>query len=220
VSWQAVEAVREHSRATHSARLIALCLASHAHADGSNAFLSITTLQREAKLANRSTVVNGLRRLRELGEVEQTDTRPSGTPVYKLTLPIEGSSKTGPAASPENELPTYLGGPLSAPTSPIGDGAGPVLDGIGPVSGPEPLEVVTESSRNLKEGALSISDGEQGLEELRSYVAELRAASEGRWGGLLEGQLVEAEQRLEDAEVIDLETRRWTNRVERQAVAA
>lgn len=134
VSWQAVEAVRERSASKHGARLVLFCLASHARPDGSQAFLSLSTLQREANLS-RSRVVEGIRRLRELGEIEQTHTRPGGTPVFRVTL-VAGS-ETEPGS--ETELaPHGQGGSVSDPT-------GSVLRRGGSRSEPETSEPLVEA---------------------------------------------------------------------------
>jgi hypothetical protein len=198
VSYQAVKAVLGHSRATGSARIVVFCLAEHARKDGTNAFLSITTLQHEGGFRSRSTVVNALRRAEELGEIERVGEKSRGTPVWRISLPLEDSTPLHPRAdcncAPcEKARDSAYSGPENGPvqesdqqegvataTSPIGDvtglipdPTGPILDATGPVHVPEPVEPPREPPREPKR-VFPISEEEKVVEAIETAEATLR----------------------------------------------
>ena len=167
MSYRQGDAVSMYSQSKGAPREILRVLAAHAHEDGGNAFLSITTIQHEANIGSRTTVIRGLQILEhELGEIIREGTRPSGTPVWRITL-LDGRKPLHPrpgckctlcrrASDGQCDCPKCVvqsvdqGGPVSGPVDPpeapggsangpggpVLDGGGPVLDGGGPVLGP------------------------------------------------------------------------------------
>jgi hypothetical protein len=84
MSWQASEYVTKHSRQTGSALAILLIVATHAHADGTGAHMSIATLMSEGHLSE-SQVRRTLRRLEASGELERAALpHGSGTNIYTV----------------------------------------------------------------------------------------------------------------------------------------
>jgi hypothetical protein len=81
VSWQAVEAVRDHSESRGAARTVGFVLASHADKYGNNIFIGLDRIMVEAKVGRKSAV-DGRRWFLENGEAELTD-RPDGQPLMK-----------------------------------------------------------------------------------------------------------------------------------------
>lgn len=71
MSWQAVEAVQERSRARGGARLVLLAIASHADPETGEAWPSLATIAQKAGLGVRQTQVH-LRRLETSGELFTT----------------------------------------------------------------------------------------------------------------------------------------------------
>lgn len=180
MSWQAVDAVLEYSRAKGAARMVAIVLASHADRHGRNTHPSVSTIKREANLGSRSTVVKALEQLLALAEIECTETRGRGNRVFRFTLPIS----TGPASGPVNRsagLPVT--GPASGPdaehpTGPLLDATGPLSNGIGPASGPEPLGTVRRTEPPLMvppkggHGSRRARDRDRLETEQRAWAAE------------------------------------------------
>ena len=91
MSVQAIGYVLEHSRATHSARLVLISLANHAGGDGGDCYPSIPTIARETRLGE-STVRVALDRLKEDGEIVEVGTGPRGTRRFRLVLTPAGSA--------------------------------------------------------------------------------------------------------------------------------
>lgn len=91
MSWQAMVHVLEHSTATHSARLVVLSLASHADAEGRNAYPSIATLAHQTRLGE-STIRAGLEWLKDAGEVVEDGLGPRRTRRFHLLLDPAGSA--------------------------------------------------------------------------------------------------------------------------------
>lgn len=85
MSFRVTAWVLEHSEARLAARLVHLVLAEYAHDDGSNAFPSVETIARKARISPRA-VHDSLRKLREEGWIEPMGTRDSGTVVYRVVL--------------------------------------------------------------------------------------------------------------------------------------
>jgi Helix-turn-helix domain len=68
MSFQAVSWVLEHSRARGNARLVLISIAACSNREGENAWPSVETLAREARVSER-TVQYAIRRLEQLGEL-------------------------------------------------------------------------------------------------------------------------------------------------------
>ncbi len=87
MSLQAQSAVINHSQATGSEYLVLLMLANHAHADGTGAYPSVSTLAREARVGIR-TCQEAIKRLIQLGELQrELRAGPRGVNVYHICLP-------------------------------------------------------------------------------------------------------------------------------------
>lgn len=80
LSW-----VLKNSESTGGCRLVLIVLADHAHDDGSNAYPSVATMAREARMSERA-VQYALRKLEEAGEIVKTGVHPAGMTMYALTL--------------------------------------------------------------------------------------------------------------------------------------
>jgi hypothetical protein len=83
ISW-----VLRNSEARLGARLALLVLADHAHQDGTNAFPSVATIGKEARMSARN-VQYALRRLVSDGSIELTGQRPTKdgwVNVYKVVM--------------------------------------------------------------------------------------------------------------------------------------
>lgn len=103
MSVQALAWVLENSRATHGARLVLIAIANHANKDGEDAWPSVRTLAREARLSERQ-VQYAIRKLEKLGELTIFEGRgPKGCNRYAIT-PI---TKSGfwPDRSPPGSAP-------------------------------------------------------------------------------------------------------------------
>lgn len=81
MSWQAMEAIRDHSESRGAARTIGFVLASYADKYGNGIFVSLDRLCEEAKVA-RKTAVDGRAWFIERGEAELVD-RPDGRPLLR-----------------------------------------------------------------------------------------------------------------------------------------
>ncbi len=82
VAW-----VLDHSPATLGSRLVLIVLAEHAGPDGRNAYPSVNTIARRARLSRRS-VQYALRELENLGCITLTHRRDGGTNVYRVNTDI------------------------------------------------------------------------------------------------------------------------------------
>jgi hypothetical protein len=89
VSVEAMTSVWRHSKAKRGGLLVMLALADHAHDDGTNAYPSVRTLARKARLSERG-VQKALRALEAIREIEPTGVSSTGTVVYAITLPMGG----------------------------------------------------------------------------------------------------------------------------------
>ncbi len=85
MSVQALTWVLEHSRAEHSARLVAIALANHAGTDGADAYPSIPTIAREARIGE-STVRAAIEQLKDLGEIEEVGVSRLRTRVFRFPM--------------------------------------------------------------------------------------------------------------------------------------
>lgn len=97
MSLRAVLAVFDHSESQLATRLVALALADHAHDDGSNAYPSVDTIARKARV-NERTVRRGLRWLERQLEIMATGRTKNGTTVYHFTIVEPLALPTGLAA--------------------------------------------------------------------------------------------------------------------------
>lgn len=100
MSVQQLALVFERSRAENAERLVLLSLANHAGGDGGDAYPSIATIAREARIGE-STVRLALKRLKALGEIVENDL-PSqlGTRSFRLTLPDAPAPDRSPSRRP------------------------------------------------------------------------------------------------------------------------
>lgn len=78
MSWQVMEAVRDHSESRGATRTVAFVLASYADQWGNDIFISLDRLMKEAKVG-RKAAVDGRRWLVDNDEAELVD-RPDGQP--------------------------------------------------------------------------------------------------------------------------------------------
>lgn len=81
MSYQASEAVRDHSRSRGAARTVGFVLATYADKYGRNIFVGLDRIMAEAKV-NRKSAVDGRRWFLENGEAELVD-RPDGKPLMR-----------------------------------------------------------------------------------------------------------------------------------------
>ncbi len=110
MSVQAQTAVINHSRARGSVYTVLLMLANHAHADGTNAYPSVETLAREARVSVR-TVQGALQHLIAMGEVSCTPREgPRGTNIYSILLPIQGTPAESAPRKVRHDTPQILQG--------------------------------------------------------------------------------------------------------------
>lgn len=78
--------VFRYSESTLATRLVALGLADYAHDDGTNAWPSIRTLARKARVSERACQY-ALRKLeQELGEIEATGVTDAGTTIWRICM--------------------------------------------------------------------------------------------------------------------------------------
>jgi helix-turn-helix protein len=83
LSWQATDYVTKHSTQRGSARALLLTIATHAHADGTDAHMSVATLARETSLKDRQ-VQRLLRLLEASGELARVGRTRVGTNRYMV----------------------------------------------------------------------------------------------------------------------------------------
>lgn len=132
MSVQALTWVLEHSEARLGARLVLIVLADHAHANGTNAFPSVETIAKEARMTSRA-VHAALRRLEQDGDIGRTGKRQSGTIVYA----IPGVTRDDVSSGGEE-------------TTDVADAArGEGYAQKASSSSPEPLEPIEPSSKKL-----------------------------------------------------------------------
>ncbi len=98
--------VWDHSQATNGARMVLLAIADSLNQGSGRAWLSMTELQRKAKLA-RSSVNDALTALRALGEIQvvEGEIGPRGQTVYRMpkfqpSLPLWREGVTGTKSVP------------------------------------------------------------------------------------------------------------------------
>lgn len=97
MSWQATNAVVEHSKQRGSSFVVLLMVANHAHSDGTGAYPSVETLARESRLSETQVHVH-VRKLRKAGELAvEEGAGPKGTNLYSVVLPgLKVQSTTSP----------------------------------------------------------------------------------------------------------------------------
>lgn len=134
LSW-----VLRESPTTGAQRLVLISLADHARDDGSSAWPSVATMQRDARLKSRRSVQSALRNLEEAGAIEQTGRHESGTAIYAVKM---GGAKNAPAQSEAGGAQsTTSGGANSAPKPSIDPSEDPSLSLPVPDSTDEVQEV-------------------------------------------------------------------------------
>lgn len=95
MSVQAIGWVLEHSEEKLAPRLVLLALANHAGPDGSSAFPSIATIQRETRLSH-GAVCKALDGLRGRGAIRKMGRRRHGTVVYAIVMAgVHGVDSSG-----------------------------------------------------------------------------------------------------------------------------
>jgi DNA-binding PadR family transcriptional regulator len=90
MSYQAVEAVLQHSRSKGSARLVLLAIAWKADKEGKNSYPSIQTIMSHANVTEKS-VYNALHQLIELGELVLSRKMLVATKDNPYTISFEGA---------------------------------------------------------------------------------------------------------------------------------
>jgi hypothetical protein len=108
LSLRAILAVLELSEARLANRLVLIALADYAHDDGTNAFPSVPTIARKARVDER-TVQRALRELEEAGDLEPTGKTRSGVTIWRLK---PGGGNLSPEGLSNGSL-TGSGGNLS-----------------------------------------------------------------------------------------------------------
>jgi hypothetical protein len=128
MSWQAFEAIRDHSESRGAARTVGFVLASYADEHGGNIFPSLDTIGRKAKVA-RKTAVDARRWFLDSGEAVQEGERRSGTPSMSLApliargsvrervQPVHPDEKGGFSHSTPGVQPVHPGGSIYADLS-------------------------------------------------------------------------------------------------------
>ena len=85
-------------------RLVLIALADHAHSDGSNAFPSVKTIAREARMSERN-VQRALRALEQSGAIRSCGRHHSGSMVYEVVGVQIWQGATNPASGGDNSAP-------------------------------------------------------------------------------------------------------------------
>lgn len=117
-------------------RLVLLALADYAHDDGSKAYPTNETLQRDARLGERQ-VRNCLRSLEANGSIEQTKTLPDGRKVYRIVMENAGGQNL-PGQNPTEKVSDIAPDPPDPPeASPSSTGWLPQSVGGRPVTDQE-----------------------------------------------------------------------------------
>lgn len=136
VGWQQVTAVLKRSRATGSARLVALALAWHTGDETHEGWPSIACLAAETKLHPRN-VQRGLGTLRRLGELTDVREERGRVNTYRLIIPL--APPPGVAVAPGVADPPGGGG-----ASAVGRGGGTARGGV---AVPPPGTVIEQSEK-------------------------------------------------------------------------
>lgn len=130
MSVKVISMVWEHSEQKEGTLVILLALADCAQDDGRNAFPSVETLARKARMSERNARYC-LRRLEESGEIERIGKHGPGTTIYRICIEKWGANLAGA---------NLAGGQFDAP-----QGGNPFPKGGQPVA-PEPSITVIEPS--------------------------------------------------------------------------
>lgn len=116
---QAMTWVLDHSPSEGSARLVLLALANHAGTDGADAYPSVETLRREARLKSRRTVQTALRALETAGAIEvQKEQGPQRSTRYRVVM---GGAKYAPAQNMQGAIHDTGGAQSTTPEGAIDD---------------------------------------------------------------------------------------------------
>jgi hypothetical protein len=104
VSIRVLSWVFDHATVEHRGDLLVLLvLADHAHDDGSNAFPSVETIARKARLSERGARY-ALRTLEESGAITPTGKTKNGVVVYSISLGAEATAPAATAPGSEKQL--------------------------------------------------------------------------------------------------------------------
>lgn len=146
MSWQAGNAVRDHSESRGATRTVALVLASYADQDGGGVYPSLSTIAAGAKV-RRHTAAEARRRLIESGEVAVIGWR---------------SSRTGSSTPILSFAPLMMKGTPSGPLNDEGDAErplkGPVDESKGTLSD---VEGVAERTREVSKKSVEKKEEKQ-----------------------------------------------------------
>jgi hypothetical protein len=170
MSWQAVDAVRDHSETRGAARNVAFVMATYADKHGDGVYPSIATIAKQAKVT-RKTAIDARRLLIESGEVEvtrwrETRTKSPSPEVSFAPLIAKGSPSEPLLSEPLDgegfDDPTLKG----SPGEPQGFAEDPPK---GSPSEPEPpVEPSSKSPEEAAAAAAASPDGD--LEQLVSRI--------------------------------------------------
>jgi hypothetical protein len=117
MSWQAVQAVRDHSQARGATLTVGLILASYADPAGGGVFPSLELLEEKAKVVRR-TAIAARRWFVDHGEAEVEGTRPTGAPILSFAPLIAlsgGCTHYTPRGGLSTPLARLAGGGPTAP---------------------------------------------------------------------------------------------------------
>lgn len=109
MSVQASSWVIEHSKSKGSARLVLLMIANHAHADGTNAFPSVTTLAKECLMSDRQ-ITRIIQALEASGELQIDRSAGRRSHRYSLLLMTSNPDKMSPLPVPNHDKLSGLNG--------------------------------------------------------------------------------------------------------------
>ena len=114
--------VFNHSEEKLGRRLTLLCLAEHAHDDGSKAFPCVETIMERTRLSRRA-VQTALRGLEDDGSIEHTGVTRSGTNIYRVVMErtdVPGAVEAGGGAATSGRGADSAPDPSGPSTNPPG----------------------------------------------------------------------------------------------------
>lgn len=97
MSVHALSWVLRQSEARGACRLVLISIADHADSQGRNAWPSVDTMRRDARLKSRRSVQNALRDLVSQDSIRKTGESRAGTSVWAI-VGMEGGAKNAPGA--------------------------------------------------------------------------------------------------------------------------
>ena len=164
MSWQATSWVYRHSLSRHSSRLVLLCIADHAHDDGTNSYPSVSSICRETLLGER-IVQQSIADLVSIGELRaEYGKGPRGTYRFSLAK-MQEKLETDPAKF----APRKVCAPQSFPTTPAKFAPEPSLESLTSYGGG--VGFADEASKKER-SAFSIEQAKINLVSLIQYRKE------------------------------------------------